>query len=54
MQVGLGIVIGVAIADRVSEGDMVRVIALYRVPGRRGFGVGDLRAAASRASNPAY
>ena len=25
-----------------------------RVPGRRGFGVGDLRAAASRASNPAY
>ncbi len=29
MQVGLGIVIGVAIADRVSAGDMVRVIALY-------------------------
>lgn len=28
MQVGLGIVIGLAIADRVS-GDMVRVIALY-------------------------
>ena len=29
MQVGLGIVIGLAIADRVSAGDMVRVIALY-------------------------
>jgi hypothetical protein len=27
--IGLGIVIGVAIADRASAGDMVRVIALY-------------------------
>ena len=26
---GVGIVIGLAIADRVSAGDMVRVIALY-------------------------
>ncbi len=29
MQVALGIVIGLVIADRLSEGDMVRVIALY-------------------------
>ena len=29
MQIGLGILIGLAIADRISEGDMVRVIALY-------------------------
>jgi ABC-type antimicrobial peptide transport system permease subunit len=29
MQIGLGIVIGLVIADRISEGDMVRVIALY-------------------------
>lgn len=28
-QIGLGIVIGLVIADRISEGDMVRVIALY-------------------------
>ncbi|MEO6238401.1 MAG: ABC transporter permease [Vicinamibacterales bacterium] len=29
MQVGLGILIGLIVADRVSEGEMVRVIALY-------------------------
>jgi hypothetical protein len=29
MQIGLGILIGLVIADRISEGDMVRVIALY-------------------------
>jgi predicted permease len=29
MQIGLGIVIGLVIADRISEGDMARVIALY-------------------------
>ena len=29
MHIGLGIVIGLVIADRLSEGDMVRVIALY-------------------------
>jgi ABC-type lipoprotein release transport system permease subunit len=29
MQAGPGIVIGLAIPDRVSAGDMVRVIALY-------------------------
>jgi ABC-type lipoprotein release transport system permease subunit len=29
MQIGLGILIGLVIADRLSEGDMVRVIALY-------------------------
>ena len=28
-QIGLGILIGLVIADRISEGDMVRVIALY-------------------------
>jgi ABC-type lipoprotein release transport system permease subunit len=30
MQIRLGIVIGLIIADRISEGNMVRVIALYR------------------------
>jgi len=29
MQIGLGILIGLLVADRLSEGDMVRVIALY-------------------------
>ena len=29
MQIGLGILIGLVVADRLSEGDMVRVIALY-------------------------
>ena len=29
MQIGLGILIGLIAADRISEGDMVRVIALY-------------------------
>jgi hypothetical protein len=29
MQIGLGILIGLVIADRISEGDMVRVIAVY-------------------------
>jgi putative ABC transport system permease protein len=29
MQIGLGILIGLVIADRLSEGDMVRVIAVY-------------------------
>ena len=29
MQIGLGILIGLIVADRLSEGDMVRVIALY-------------------------
>jgi predicted permease len=29
MQIGLGIVIGLILADRLSEGEMVRVIALY-------------------------
>jgi ABC-type antimicrobial peptide transport system permease subunit len=29
MQVGLGILIGLIVADRLSEGEMVRVIALY-------------------------
>jgi putative ABC transport system permease protein len=29
MQIGLGILIGLVIADRISEGDMVRIIALY-------------------------
>ena len=29
MHIGLGILIGLVIADRLSEGDMVRVIALY-------------------------
>jgi ABC-type lipoprotein release transport system permease subunit len=29
MQIGLGILIGLIAADRVSEGDMVRVIAVY-------------------------
>ena len=29
MHIGLGIVIGLVIADRLSEGDMVRVIAVY-------------------------
>ena len=29
MQIGLGILIGLVVADRMSEGDMVRVIALY-------------------------
>jgi ABC-type antimicrobial peptide transport system permease subunit len=29
MQIGLGILIGLIAADRLSEGDMVRVIALY-------------------------
>jgi predicted permease len=29
MQVGLGILLGLIIADRISEGEMVRVIALY-------------------------
>ena len=28
-QIGLGIVIGLIAADRISEGNMVRVIALY-------------------------
>ena len=29
MQIGLGILIGLVVADRLSEGDMVRVIAVY-------------------------
>jgi ABC-type lipoprotein release transport system permease subunit len=29
MHIGLGIVIGLIVADRISEGNMVRVIALY-------------------------
>jgi putative ABC transport system permease protein len=29
MQIGLGILIGLIVADRISEGDMVRVIAIY-------------------------
>ena len=29
MHIGLGIVIGLVLADRLSEGDMVRVIAVY-------------------------
>ena len=29
MQIGLGILIGLVVADRISEGDMVRVIAVY-------------------------
>jgi putative ABC transport system permease protein len=29
LQIGLGILIGLIVADRISEGDMVRVIALY-------------------------
>jgi hypothetical protein len=29
MQIGLGIVIGLIVAERVSDGEMVRVIALY-------------------------
>ena len=29
MQVGLGILIGLILADRISEGEMVRAIALY-------------------------
>ncbi|MDQ3421026.1 MAG: hypothetical protein M3541_20005, partial [Acidobacteriota bacterium] len=29
MQIGLGILIGLLVADRLSEGDMVRIIALY-------------------------
>ena len=49
----LYVLIGLVIADRLSEGDMVRVIAVYGVRRRRDFCTGDPRAGATRTPNPA-